>query len=954
MPNTRNKSFIHNFKQTINKIIQKLSFNETTYHTTEALNHTLEEPPVKLTKRYVAHPGGFGREFGRRRLTIAEAYIIIAKNHEPEHWEDRLEALRILAEQSLHAKTISMPLNTARVQISLMKDAVKAYGNIREQMEKVHDFGRASFGQESVIRDFLNELSLIELPEEDKELKEMDMGWDDHVHDSLSEGRKTPTHVLLDAFVKGISKLTLVYNTISEERMIREAIAAGNILGIKVNIGIEFSVGKCGKRRHYMYKPPYFESGDSFFDFMHKNAESLKAFNDGLQENEKFRQKTIISIIEQFNNIHLPRLNEEFPKDSPCWFPPLKVNELLKIVASGQPSREHLRELLYLRFKSIFRNRVLFFKTQLVSAKDRVKKGIYSQWELTTIETKYKETRKYFEELNRYELANQYLAPRDVVDYNSAIESEIKIMKVLNNLPGEIVMLHPLELGPKNSIRHIINLVEYIPNVETMNLRDSTVRNPSDVIVFNKFIFFLNNKSAEEILNFLEQQNIKDIPIEKIIKAKEITAKRPIKPNCGSDSTGRNRNIPGMGFLRVSKLTPAIKADFLKKHVVLPQPVSDIVINKGVFKEHNEHIKDSDSIVCLGKELPLVENKVGDEQQVDFIGFRKLWTYLNTHLKNFSKISIGFAVALYWMYIIQFDGDLVTGTIYASIWFFITFFRNVFVDIIAASGTNFKNWTLKNVNFENAYNSVFWTGFSVPVLGMVKNEFDVLWPFASSGTFFEGSKFFFICVANGIYICSHNTLRNFDKKTIRGNFFRSMLSWPFATVFAPIGNFLTIPSIVQAKFWSDVVAAMIEGSGKFSRRLTLRKRDLTEILPKLYSKTRDVRTASILDVLYIWSRAPRGKTCLRQLLLCKPSLGERIWKKKESKEQFEAKCKKYKAYFEKLLSIYRSPGILAIMTNFALANFSGKDAVALTELIGRESGEFLVWLEKLEAKFPKK
>ena len=54
MPITRNKSFFHSFKLTINNIIQKLSFNETTHHTTEELNHTLEEPPVRLTKRYVA------------------------------------------------------------------------------------------------------------------------------------------------------------------------------------------------------------------------------------------------------------------------------------------------------------------------------------------------------------------------------------------------------------------------------------------------------------------------------------------------------------------------------------------------------------------------------------------------------------------------------------------------------------------------------------------------------------------------------------------------------------------------------------------------------------------------------------------------------------------------------------------------------------------------------------
>lgn len=948
----QNKTIVDKVKLLFNKIIDQLSFNEEIYKITADLNKTLEEPFFKLEQKSFSHPGGFKREFCRRRLTIAEVYLIIVKNHEPEHCEDRLEALKIMMVQSQHAKAIAMPLNTARVQISLMKDAVKSYGNLRIQMEKIHDFSRASFGQKSVIRNFLNELSLIELPEDGKKLKEMDFGWDDHVHDSLSEGRKTATHVLLGAFVKGISKLTLVYQSIDELRVIHEAKCAGKILGITVDIGIEFSVGKGGERRHYMYVPPSCDDSDDFFKFINENADSLKELKKSLEENEKFRQKTIISIIKQFNEIFLPRLNEGFTNESPCWFKPLTSDELLKIVASGQPSREHLRELLFYRFKRIFYKRVLYYRTQLVDAKDRVRKGIFSNWEFCSIEAKYIETRDFFKKLNRDDLANQYLAQRSVVDYDSAIETEPDMLIKLSKLPGEIVLLHPLELGLNKAICHVINWIDYISNVETMNLRDTSTRNPSDVIVFNKFIFFLNNTSIDEMSGFLEQQGINNISLDAIKRAKGKVQKRPILPNCGSDSTGRNKSIPGMGFIKTSVLTPAVKRKYIEEHVILPKPISDLILNKGMYLGDDEHEKDTSLIACMGREEPLEDNDIGDDQPIKFVGFRCLWRYLNNSLKNFIKISVGFAVALYWMYIIQFDGDLATGVMYASLWFFITFFRNVIVDIVAASGSNFKNWSFSNVNFENAFDSVFWTGFSVPVLGMVKNKFDVLWPFLQSGEVFEGAKFFFICFANGIYISCHNMLRNFDKKTIRGNFFRSILSWPFATIFAPLGNMLTIPSIVQAKFWSDVVAAMIEGSGKFMQRFTLRKRDLTEIFPKLSSENVDEKIAAMLDILYIWVRAPRGKTCLRQLLLCQPSLSERIWKKKDDNEVFETKQRIFKEYFAKLLELYSSSGMLNAMTNYALTNYEGREAAELSSLIGSESGNFLSWLKKIEKEFP--
>lgn len=939
----------------VNSITHWLSFNDEIHSIVERLNQKLDEPPIQLGKRHISHPGGFGREFGRRRLSIAEAYLIIARHHKPEHAENRLQALRILMEQSLHAKTVTMPINTARVQIQLMKDAVKAHGDRRQQMEHIADFGLASFGHEAVIRSYLKDLSLIEVPELGKPLKELDLGWDDHVHDSLSEGRKTPTQVLLDAFIKGMSRITLVYNNIEEERMIHEAITAGEILGISVEIGIEFSVGKGGNRRHYMFVPPMFTRSREFFGFLEKYSKELDEFRTGLKRNQENRYRSLISVIRQFNEIHLPKLNEDFSPESPCWFPPICEEEFKRIVACGQASREHLSELLKDRFVRIFHKRVLLYKTMVAAAKDRFKRGIFSQWEMDAITSRYESNRNIYENISRSELAGKYLATRSSVDYDSVFEDELPLLDRISRLPGKLVMIHPLELGLKKAIKHIIEFSGHVTNVETMNLRDSASRNPSDIIIFNKFIFFLNNRPLDEIVSFLEQNDISGISRDKLEKAWSAASQRSIVPNCGSDSTGRYKLIPGMGFIRSSQLCAKIKKDFLEKHVLLPQPISTLYLNKGRWTSElqNDHNGEHDTIVCMGKQLPIAGHKVGDEKKVELISLKRFWQYMNPEIKNFCRLSAGFIVAMYWMFIFQFEGDLLMGTIFASIWFFITFFRNVLVDLVASSGTDFKNYSLKNVNFDNAYQSVFWTGFSVPILGLVKNNFDLVYPGVKAGMFFEGSKFFFICLANGLYISTHNTLRNFDRSVIRGNFFRSVLSWPVVTAFAPIGNLFGIPSIVQAKFWSDVVAGFIEGGNKFSNRFILRKRDLTEILPRLHSEDREDRITAMLDILYIWSRAPRGKTCLRLLLLDQPSIGERIWRRRrESQEEIEARKLKFQSYFKRLLELFGNAGMLNILTDYALKYFEGSDAVELTTLIGEEVEDFLVWLKNLSAHFP--
>jgi len=108
------------------------------------------------------------------------------------------------------SKTIRLPLNTVRVQINLIKEAIKNRNNRRKQLEFLSDFGLASYGEEQVIRNLCKKFHLVQVPETGQPLKDPHVGWDYHVHDNLSEGRKTPSQVLLDAFERVPSFLVVL------------------------------------------------------------------------------------------------------------------------------------------------------------------------------------------------------------------------------------------------------------------------------------------------------------------------------------------------------------------------------------------------------------------------------------------------------------------------------------------------------------------------------------------------------------------------------------------------------------------------------------------------------------------------------------------------------------------------------------------------------------------------
>ena len=912
-----------------NKIIYHLSFNSKIHKLVDNLNSKVEHSE-DVTPDLLSHPGGFNRAFQKRRMGIAESYIAIL---EMQHSDERLHAIKNLVELSFHAKTLNMPLNTARVQIEIMKQAIKNKDNIRKQMELLSDFSLASYGHESVIRQLLVSNKRIEVPEVGKNLKSLGLGWDSHVHDNLSEGRKTPIQIILSAFIKGLSKLTLAYYDIPEEDIVFETMEAGRILGIDISIGIEFSTGFRRKRKHFMLLPPV-TNYQEFFDFFKKNEIILAKFLSGLEENKIRRANTITDILDNFNKTRLMDINEKLFKNDKFKIEPLNIEELDEIAPYGQYSRFHLGDLLYRTLKKSLKKQVISLKVQYQISNQLHSQGKITKWELEQIKKSYSSTRTIYQSLIPDKLTKEYFSGKHMVDYDSVFESEEDILPDLKKSGGKITYCRPLNQGLDGACKTVINSCEYIDNIELLNLDDCINRNPSQISSLADFINIINNLDNKQLQRFIDEWNIEINEPDKINDAFEHYHKEAINPLVCSASTGRKLDQPGMGFIRKINIQEKSRKYIIKNQFSLPKKVAELVITKGLGKKSSKDADDADSeIISLGKVSKFKPNLLGDEELIEKIDLKRFWKYLNPELKNVLRIFTGFVPAYLWL-----------GPIYAFIWFAITLVRNIFVDIITSYGLRIKTFQ-GSLNLDNTTQSLFWTGFSVPILGLVKTSFDSTAFLFTSLVLFEWFKFFFICIANGTYISIHNRIRKFDSSIIRANFFRSILAWPLASIFAPIGNLLIIPSIVQAKFWSDVVGAVIEGTGKIKKKIKLRKRDLLEILPLLESKDKNVCHTAMLDLLYIWAVRKRGRTSLLKLLKKRDNffkIGLVFQLKNENNDDLDPN-----KYSNLLTTLFNPQNAHIRLTDYIQNKYKDKEIIYLTGLINENLVDFHSWLNKI-------
>ena len=930
-----------------NRVVDALSFGSA-YHKMRRLLNERIDSPESIQDFPPSHPAGFVRELKKRRIGIVESYLTIVRSLESGRHQERIRALRLLEEQAFHSKNLTMPLNTARVQMALMKEAIKSRDNKRRQLELLHDFTVSAYGQPSVIRGCLDQLGIIELPETGARIADLGAGWDPHVHDNSSYGRKTPSQLVIDAFIKGISEITVAFDDLHDLGNVEELLEAGALLGVRVGIGVEFSVRACGQRFHFLFELPRLGSGAELRAFLDLHQPDLEDFFYCLDRNRESRLGSIRELIDHFNAAYLRGLNEGHPAGSMYALPPLDLAHAGEIAPLRNINRLLLGEVLYASWKPVLLRRVLLARSRLADVQDQWERGAASRGELDAAARRYGELRDEYTGLNPEELRARFFSEPRIADYPTVFTDLAGACAPLRAAGGTIRILHPLEHGLEAACRVVLACREWLDHVEVYNMYDGIERPPDDLIRFSRFINALNGGRSTEVTRALEECGVSPVEpdlAESVRRAVSGPGGPPLVPMCGSDSTGRSTTIPGMGFIFSSRLQGPNRQRYRERHFALPPLVSRIIAAGGTAVDpeggdaqepaarsgRRHRAGDGpDSVISMGKSEHFTPNRIGDETEVTPVPFFRALRYLNPWLLNVVFVGAGFVVA-----------TLALGWQYALLWFGITTLRHVVVDLVARQGHRVTEWTLKEVDFRNIARSLFWTGVSVPLLALVSLLFDRAWPAGVSGHAYQFAKYFLIGAVNGLYLVAHNTLRGFGKGVTRANLFRALISWPFASLFAPLLDLLAVPSIVQAKLWSDLVGGVIEGSGKFIRSVRLTRRDLSEILPDACARGGASWETGVLDLLYIFGRETRSRDSLREILFGKRNLLERAEDfLRGSRGRPQPRLREYQA----LRSVFEDGSAYPRLSDFVILHYRQEWAVLLVDLLSRQFFAFRAWL----------
>ncbi|MFR4119077.1 MAG: hypothetical protein ACLT2T_09745 [Bilophila wadsworthia] len=272
------------------------------------INETIDHGPSQDLEHKVfdanLHPHGILELTTTHEYRMAHAVINLLGNLEAGGAPDRLMALRILRDEVLHSARTPFRYNTGRVLIQIMKEIIRSRQDELTQLKLVHDFRKVTSGNPRLVRQFLNTYHLLEMPEEWNQLTV-----DHHVHDANTKGRKNATHLIMDAWIKGIRYITVVYYNYVEPAAARELLQAAEIMGVDVRIGLEFRTPFRDRFVCFVWAPRGFSDPEAFLSFLAERP-MVALMNEG-RKASLWMQRHVMDTLQLWNAKHAPALAEE-------------------------------------------------------------------------------------------------------------------------------------------------------------------------------------------------------------------------------------------------------------------------------------------------------------------------------------------------------------------------------------------------------------------------------------------------------------------------------------------------------------------------------------------------------------------------------------------------------------------------------------------------------------------
>ena len=792
------------------------------------------------------HPHGILELATTHAERMALFVVNLLDSLEDGHAERRLLALRSLHDEVLHAAQTTFRYNTGRVLIQMMKEIVRSRGDDARRLMLAHDFRLAAGGNPRIVRRFLKQYHLLEMPEAWNQL-----AMDHHVHDSNTKGRKNPTHLIMDAWIKGLRFLTVIYyNYVTPEAM-RELFAAADIMRITVRIGIEFRLPFRGRSVSMVWEPAVFADKRSILDLLADPA-VIAMMQEG-REASQWVTSRILHALHRWNTERRPVINAEFGVE----IPPLGEDRFLQFVGTGQASLLHLAEklhrwmlpLLDVRYRELEQEAERL--EHLLSDKDAETSPSCS--EDTSPDdpkdrlTEIYETLHTFNTLTPESILHTWLSEYD--DAASDSEPLEDVPPILRMSPwfflDKINRLHVNSnawlnlagLFPEDVLELLWDCKGKITHLEIFNLKEWQEGRTPHLAEISQIQQALNDSGPlhlKHIIRILLHENeSSDAHPERIDKLREILRNikafqapylaRPLRSRIGTDSTSnssfrhgmglllpeslprnvqrqirRDQNIPGNNLLNVPvHLTIFQRTSFLPLRRNLSlwsrfmaslckwtgwQWSARYVKREWIVYSNTARIEKPGNVITIGG--------IGGSQDNGFVRRTTKeepvspgWRYLNTSVMNSLKVACGFIAAMLTFLYTQ-DWWLLAW-FGAAIWFAITAVRNVLQAVLSGRGIvrrSLLRWK-DYISTTRICDSLMYTGFSVPLLECFIRVFLLQNTFGLTVADRPILVFTVMAAANGLYLASHNLYRGLPRAAIIGNVFRSVLAIPCALLY---------------------------------------------------------------------------------------------------------------------------------------------------------------------------
>ena len=829
------------------------------------------------------HPHGIKELVDTPVARMAYAVVNLLRNLETGSVQarDRLVGLKILYDEVLSSAHTSLRRNTARVLMQIMKGMVRAYGNEQLQLRLAHDFRAAAQGTPRIVRRLLRRYYLPEMSEDWNQL-----AFDDHVYDMNTKGRKSPTHLIMDAWIKGLRTLTVVYDNCVAIDAAQELLSAASIVDITVRVGLEFKTPFRGRFVNVLWIPRGFSSHQDFLDFLRSPKMALLAARG--RDVVSWQRDLVLNMLSVWNDVLRPGYAASYD----IAIPPLGTDDFLNFVGRGHASKPRLAECLNKLVRPFVEERLAEFEERSEDDLSDAERLLRTSLEGICSDTIQDE---WLNEDIHPELPHITL-PDDLDSLPQLLRlTPHQLMKELAAVnAGFRMVLCTTDLTVQDVLELLWDCHGIITHLEIFNMRGWIEGRMPNIHEIGELQEALNSGQGPRLKQMVRQM-IREMhdsgDDERAAKFGDILRNvptlwehyrhQPLKSRIGTGSASRTRTF-GMGLAVVQTL-PTRSAKMLREIAVtrVPIPVSAPVEEHWISSEPSHpdrflsflrgfswlpgcsrlgmvrrrqwvsprdslRVSTQGNIANLGGISSNNGDPAVDEEMRESLrkpGVR----YLSSSAVNWLKVLAGFIPSLIsflytqdWWFLAWF------GTF---IWFGITGVRNILQMVMAAKGisrSTLMHWR-DHVSINRLCDSLMYTGISVFLLEVMVRVWLLEDGFGISVVDQPAIVFGVLNIVNGFYIFAHNIYRGFPRTAAIGNLFRSALAIPVSTAYnagffalftvCGVENpaFYLVPSAaVISKLASDTVAAVIEGFADSHMNMHIRGLDYRAKLESVF------------------------------------------------------------------------------------------------------------------------